>query len=150
MKVILLKDVKKVGKKDQTVEVSDGYAKNFLFPQKLAVPLTKTSTQILANQKEQERLEFEKNQAFAREIAKKLDNLTLEFTLKSGANGHCFGSVSPKQIEEKLLAEYNIQIDKRKIIDKISLDSFGIYRLKVELFKGVEGVIKVHIKEESK
>ena len=150
MKVILLKDVKKVGKKDQTVEVSDGYAKNFLFPQKLAVPLTKTSTQILANQKEQERLEFEKNQAFAREIAKKLDNLTLEFTLKSGANGHCFGSVSPKQIEEKLLAEYNIKIDKRKIIDKISLDSFGIYRLKVELFKGVEGVIKVHIKEESK
>ena len=150
MKVILLKDVKKVGKKDQTVEVSDGYAKNFLFPQKLAVPLTKTSTQILANQKEQERLEFEKNQAFAREIVKKLDNLTLEFTLKSGANGHCFGSVSPKQIEEKLLAEYNIQIDKRKIIDKISLDSFGIYRLKVELFKGVEGVIKVHIKEESK
>ena len=150
MKVILLKDVKKVGKKDQTVEVSDGYAKNFLFPQKLAVPLTKTSTQILANQKEAERQEFEKNQAFAREIAAKLANLTLEFVLKSGANGHCFGSVSPKQIEEKLLAEYNIQIDKRKFIDKVSLDSFGIYRLKIELFKGVVGEIKVHIKEEKK
>ena len=150
MKVILLKDVKKVGKKDQTVEVSDGYAKNFLFPQKLAVPLTKTSTQILANQKEAERQEFEKNQAFAREISAKLENLTLEFALKSGANGHCFGSVSPKQIEEKLLAEYNIQIDKRKFIDKVSLDSFGIYRLKIELFKGVVGEIKVHIKEEKK
>lgn len=150
MKVILIKDVKKVGKKDQTVEVSDGYAKNFLFPQKLAVPLTKTSTQILANQKEAEKQEFEKNQAFAREIAAKLANLTLEFALKSGANGHCFGSVSPKQIEEKLLAEYNIQIDKRKFIDKVSLDSFGIYRLKIELFKGVVGEIKVHIKEEKK
>ena len=150
MKVILLKDVKKVGKKDQTVEVSDGYAKNFLFPQKLAVPLTKTSTQILANQKEAERQEFEKNQAFAREIAKKLENLTLEFSLKSGSNGHCFGCVSPKQIEEKLLAEYNIQIDKRKFVDKVALDSFGIYRLKIELFKGVIGEVKVHIKEEKK
>ena len=150
MKVILLKDVKKVGKKDQTVEVSDGYAKNFLFPQKLAVPLTKTSTQILANQKEHEKAEFEKNQAFAREIAQKLENLTLEFTLKSGSNGHCFGSVSPKQIEEKLLAEYNIQIDKRKFVDKVALDSFGIYRLKIELFKGVIGEIKVHIKEDKK
>ena len=103
MKVILLKDVKKVGKKDQTVEVSDGYAKNFLFPQKLAVPLTKTSTLILANQIEQEKAEFEKNQGFAREIAEKLSNITLEFTLKSGSNGHCFGSVSPKQIEEKFV-----------------------------------------------
>ena len=150
MKVILLKDVKKVGKKDQTVEVSDGYAKNFLFPQKLAVPLTKTSTQILANQKEQEKAEFEKNQGFAREIAQKLSEITLEFTLKSGSNGHCFGSVSPKQIEEKLASEYSIQIDKRKFLEKVALDSFGIYRLKIELFKGVIGEIKVHIKEESK
>ena len=150
MKVILLKDVKKVGKKDETVEVSDGYAKNFLFPQKLAVPLTKTSTQILANQKEQERLEFEKNQAEARLISEKLENITLEFTLKSGSNGKCFGNVSAKQIEEKLLSEYSIQIDKRKFVDKKPLDSFGMYRLKIELFKGVFGVVNVHVKEESK
>lgn len=150
MKVILLKDVKKVGKKDETVEVSDGYAKNFLFPQKLAVPLTKTSTQILANQKEQERLEFEKNQGFAREIAKKLEDITLEFTLKAGTNGRCFGNVSAKQIEEKLLSDYDIQIDKRKFVDKKPLDAFGIYRLKIELFKGVVGEIKVHVKEEKK
>lgn len=150
MKVILLKDVKKVGRKDETVEVSDGYAKNFLFPQKLAVPLTKTSNQILANQKEQERLEFEKNQEEARAVAKRLEEITLEFTLKSGSNGRCFGNITPKQIEEKLLAEYNIQIDKRKFVDKNTLDSFGIYRLKIELFKGVFGIIKVHIKEETK
>ena len=150
MKVILLKDVKKVGRKDETVEVSDGYAKNFLFPQKLAVPLTKTSNQILANQKEQERLEFEKNQEEARAIAKRLEEITLEFTLKSGSNGRCFGNITPKQIEEKLLAEYNIQIDKRKFVDKVALDSFGIYRLKIELFKGVIGEVKVHIKEDKK
>ena len=149
MKVILLKDVKKVGKKDQTVEVSDGYAKNFLFPQKLAVPLTKTSTQILANQKEAERQEFERKQSEARENAKKLENIILEFTLK-GNKGRCFGNVSAKQIEEKLLSEHNIVIDKRKFVDKNSLDSFGIYRLKIELFKGVIGEIKVYVKEEEK
>lgn len=150
MKVILLKDVKKVGKKDQTVEVSDGYAKNFLFPQKLAVPLTKTSTQILANQKEQERLEFEKNQADARVVAEKLEKITLEFTLKAGSNGRCFGNVSFKQIEEKLLAEHSIQIDKRKFLEKTALDAFGMYHLKIELFKGVVGIVNVHVKEETK
>ena len=99
MKVILLKDVKNVGKKDQTVEVSDGYAQNFLFPRKLAVQLTKGSSQVLANQKEQEKQLFEKNQAEAREVSKKLESITLEFTLKAGSNGRCFGNVSLKQIE---------------------------------------------------
>ena len=150
MKVILLKDVKNVGKKDQTVEVSDGYASNFLFPRKLAVAVSKTSTQILANQKEQERQLFEKNQAEARLIAQKLEQITLEFTLKSGSNGRCFGNISLKQIEEKMLSRFNIQIDKRKFIDKGPLDSFGIYKLRIELFKGVVGQIKVHIAEEGK
>ena len=150
MKVILLKDVKNVGKKDQTVEVSDGYASNFLFPRKLAVPVSKTSTQILANQKEEERRLFEKNQEDAREVAKRLESITLEFTLKSGSNGRCFGNVSLKQIEEALLNQHNIQIDKRKFIDKGPLDAFGIYKLKIELFKGVVGVITVHIGEDKK
>ena len=150
MKVILLKDVKNVGKKDQTVEVSDGYAQNFLFPRKLAVQLTKGSSQVLANQKEAEKQLFDKNQAEAREVSKKLEGITLEFTLKSGSNGRCFGNVSLKQIEEVLLAKYKISIDKRKFIDKGPLDSFGIYRLRIELFKGVVGTINVHIGEEKK
>lgn len=150
MKVILLKDVKKVGKKDETVEVSDGYAKNFLFPNKLAVQLSKKSNEILANQKEAEKQLFEKNQEEARELANRLNNITLEFKLKSGSNGRCFGNVSTKQIEEKLLSEYKIAIDKRKFIDKGPLDSFGIYRMRIELFKGVQGVINVHISEEGK
>lgn len=150
MKVILLKDVKKLGKKDQTVEVSDGYANNYLFPNRLAVQVSKTSTQILANQKENERQLFEKNQAEARQIAEKLKGITLEFTLKSASSGKCFGNISPKQIEEKLLNEYKIQIDKRKFIDKGPLDAFGYYKLKIELFKGVEGVIAVHVGEEKK
>lgn len=150
MKVILLKDVKKLGKKDQTIEVSDGYANNYLFPNKLAVQLTKGSSQVLANQKEEEKQIFEKNQAEARLIAKKLEEITLEFTLKAGSNGRCFGNVSLKQIEEHLVDKYAIQIDKRKFLDKGPLDSFGVYKMRIELFKGVVGVINVHISEEGK
>ena len=150
MKVILLKDVKKVGKKDQVIEVSDGYANNYLIKNKLAVQYTKTSNQILANQKEAERLEFEKNQAEARELAEKLKGITLEFTLKSGTNGRCFGNITFKQIEEKLLNEYSLQIDKRKFVEKKPLDAFGMYRLEIELFKGVKGIVNVHVKEETK
>ena len=150
MKVILLKDVKKLGKKDQTIEVSDGYANNYLLPNKLAVQLTKTSSQVLANQKEEERQNFEKNQAEARLIGEKLANIVLEFKLKSGSNGRCFGNVSLKQIEEALLAKHNIQIDKRKFLDKGPLDSFGMYKLRIELFKGVVGTINVHVSEDEK
>ena len=150
MKVILLKDVKKVGKKDETVEVSDGFAKNYLFPNKLAVQLSKRSNEILANQKEAERQQFVDNQNAARELAKQLEGITLEFKLKSGNNGRCFGNVSMKQVEEKLLNEHKLTIDKRKFIDKGPLDSFGIYRLRIELFKGVVGIVNVHIAEEGK
>ena len=150
MKVILLKDVKKLGKKDQTIEVSDGYANNYLLPNKLAVQLTKTSSQVLANQKEEERQNFEKNQAEARLIGEKLANIVLEFKLKAGSNGRCFGNVSLKQIEEALLAKHSIQIDKRKFLDKGPLDSFGMYKLRIELFKGVVGTINVHVSEDEK
>ena len=150
MKVILLKDVKKLGKKDQTVDVSDGYANNYLFPNKLAVQLTKGSSQVLANQKEEERQLFEKNQAEARLISEKLQQIVLEFKLKSGNNGKCFGNVSLKQVEEKLFSSHGIQIDKRKFIDKGPLDSFGMYKLRIELFKGVVGTINVHISEDGK
>ena len=112
--------------------------------------MTKTSSQILANQKEKEKQLFEEGQAKAREVAKKLEDITLEFTLKSGSNGRCFGNITFKQIEEALLEQYQIQIDKRKFIDKGPLDSFGYYKLKIELFKGVTGVITVHLSEEGK
>ena len=150
MKVILLKDVKKLGKKDQTIEVSDGYANNYLFPNKLAVQLTKGSSQVLANQKEEEKQLFEKNQAEARLISEKLQQIILEFKLKSGSNGRCFGNVSLKQIEEKLLEQHKIEIDKRKFLDKGPLDSFGMYKLRIELFKGVVGTINVHVIEDAK
>ena len=148
MEVILLQDVKGVGKKNQTVSVNDGYANNFLFPRKLAVKVSKTSVQILANQQENARIAEEKAQADARELAKKLQDMEVSFKVKVGKEGKTFGSVSLKQVEDEFKSKYNVNIDKRKFVDKGPLDSLGYYNLKIELHKGIFGVVKVHIEEE--
>ena len=149
MEIILLKDVKGVGKKDQKVVVSDGYANNFLFPRNLAVKVSKTSVQILANQKENERIAEENAQKEARELAVKLNDMEVEFSMKVGKEGRTFGSISLKQVEEEYKRKYNVTIDKRKFIDKGPLDSLGYYNLRIELHKGIVGKVKVHIKEEN-
>ena len=150
MKVILLQDVKKVGKKDQTVEVSDGYAMNFLFPRKLAVQLTSKSKEILGTQQENARLAEQAAKEEALKISKKLETITLEFKVKTGKDGRVFGSISYKQIEQELASKHGITIDKRKFVDNETMNACGIYRLKIELHKGVIGVINVHLVEEGK
>lgn len=147
MKVILLKDVKNVGKKDQTVEVSDGYATNFLFPRKLAVAVSKKSVEVLENQQENARIAEENAKKEAQELAKRLENMNLVFPVKAGKEGKLFGNVSLKQIEEEMLKQYSVSIDKRKFVDKGPLDHIGFYSLKIELHKGVIGIIKVQIVE---
>ena len=150
MKVILLKDVKNLGKKDAIINVSDGYASNYLFPNKLAVPVTNKSKEILDKQQEDARIAEENAKNAAQELAKKLEGIEVLFKTKVGKESKMFGSISLKQIEEEMLNQNGIQIDKRKFIDKGPLDSLGIYRLKIELHKGVVGIIKVHIVEEGK
>lgn len=150
MLVILLQDVKKVGKKDQTVNVSDGYAMNFLFPRHLAVQATAKSREILNDQQEAKKEEFEKNKQNALLIAESLKDKEIVVKAKVGKDGKMFGTVSFKTIEEEMLKQHNITIDKRKIVDKDALDSLGFYHLKIELFKGVFGVINVHVIEENK
>lgn len=147
MKVILLCDVKKVGKKGQTVEVSDGYALNFLFPKKWAVKLTETSLNILNQQKEDARIEKENQLKKAQEICEKLKGITLEFTLKSN-NGKTFGSISSKQIQEQLKTKHNLDIDKKKIISKDTINQLGYTKVQIDLFKGVVGEINIHVVEE--
>ena len=149
MKVILLVDVKKVGKKDQTVEVSDGYANNFLFPRKLAVPLSKKSAEVLENQQEERKELAAKMKADAEALAKKLKGITLSFKVKTGREGKLFGAVSLKQVAEEL-AKQGIEIDKRKFIDKGPLDELGYHHISVELYKGVIGKVHVEIKGEEK
>ena len=147
MEVILLVDVNKVGKKNQTVKVSDGYANNFLLKQKLAVPVSKKSVEILEEQKETARINEENNKKDAQALAERLKDITLEFTAKVGKDSKLFGSISLKQVEEEMKKQFNITIDKRKFIDKGPLDMLGIYKLRIELYKGVIGEIKVHISE---
>lgn len=150
MKVILLQDVKKLGKKDQTVEVSDGYAQNFLFPRHLAVQVTQKSREILNAQQENARLLEKENRQKALELAELLKTKTLIFKVKSGKEGKMFGSVSLKQVEEEMMKQHHISIDKRKFLDKGPLDCLGVHTLKIELFKNVIGVVNVHIQEEGK
>ena len=148
MKVILLQDVKKLGKKDQTIEVSDGYAVNFLFPRRLAVQVTKKSVEVLENQQEERRENEAKMKADAEELSKRLEDYLLEFSVKTGREGKLFGAISLKQVAEELEKKYQIIIDKRKFVDKGPLDMLGYYDLRVELYKGVIGKIHVHIKGE--
>ena len=147
MEVILLADVKNVGKKNQTVNVSDGFAVNFLFKRKLAVPVSKKSVEILETQKENARIAEENAKKEAQSLAETLKNITLEFDAKVGKDGKLFGSISLKQVEEEMKTKHQITIDKRKFVDKGPLDSLGIYKLRIELYKGVIGEVKVHIKE---
>ena len=147
MRVILLKDVKNVGKKDDIVDVSDGYANNFLIKNKLAVPVSKKSLEILEKQKEDAKIAEDNKKKEAQKVAELLKDIVLDFTLQVGKDNRVFGSISFKQIEDELLAKHNIQIDKRKIVSKDKLDSLGIHVLKIELYKGVFGEIKVHISE---
>ena len=147
MRVIMLKDVKGVGKKDQIVTVKDGYALNFLFPKGLAVQESKRSVEILSEQQaDRARLDAE-NKAKAQEIALRLENITLEFFANAGEDGRMFGTISTKQVALKLKEEFDIEIDKRKIISKVAVDRLGYTTLEVELYKGVIGKIRVHVSE---
>ena len=147
MKVILLKDVKNVGKKDQVVEVSQGYGANYLIRNGLAVMYTTGSKNVL-NKQIQEREELDaKKRLEANEIAEKLKNITLEFYSTSSKDGRMFCNISPKQIVEELNAKYGIELDKRKFVDKYPVNAFGFTRLKIEIYKGVIGTINVNVSE---
>jgi len=148
MKVILLKDVKNVGKKDAIVDVSVGYANNYLIANKLAVQYTETSLNVLKKQQEEARLLEEKKKQDAIENKGRLESLELKFYAKTGKDGQMFGAISTKQIAEKLEKEYKIIIDKRKFISDKSVDRLGYSFLEIELYKGVIAKIKICVYEE--
>lgn len=144
MKVILKEDVKKVGKRGDIVNVSDGYGRNFLIARGLAVAESKKSLEILGEQKAEEAKEEAREVEKAKEIAATLEKTVLEFRVKSGEGGRVFGSVSTKQIVEELRKK-DIRVDKRKILDTYPIASLGTTKVRVELHKGVVGTINVHL-----
>lgn len=151
MKVILLQDVKKLGKKGDTITVSDGYGSNYLIPKGLAVSSTANSQKELAKKNAEEEARQKQLKAEAEELAKRLEHINVEFKAKVGADGRMFGAISPKEIEEGLFKQWGIKIDKRKFIDKYPANALGYTRLKIELYRGSEGnvvgVVNVHISE---
>lgn len=145
MKVILKADIKGVGKRDEVINASDGYARNFLFPKNLAVEANNENmTKLKAKQdsnaykKSQEREEAEK-------IADKLSKILLKIKVKSGANGKIFGGVSSKEIAENLEKQYQIKIDKKKIDLKETIKTLGTISVEIKLFEGVIGKLKVDV-----
>lgn len=147
MKVILLSDVKKVGKKGQVIEVSDGYGANYLIPNKLAVKATKTSMDIKQKQDDEEALRQEHLKQEAIKLKSELENLTLEIKAKAGKDGKMFGAISSKQIVEEYKKQFNIELDKRKFTESKNIVSFGYTKLKIELYKSVIATIIVHVSE---
>ena len=147
MKVILTADVKGQGKKDQLVEVSDGYARNFLLPRKLAIPASSQSMNEMKNKAAARLHKIETERAAARETAEKLETVLLTFKVGAGADGHLYGSVTAKEIAEELLKTAGIEVDKRKITLAEPIKAYGRYELPVRLYTDVSGRIHVLVTE---
>ncbi|MBQ7336180.1 MAG: 50S ribosomal protein L9 [Clostridia bacterium] len=147
MKVILLADVKGQGKKNDVIEVSDGYGKNFLIPRKLAKVADAQSLNDVKVKEEARlyRIETEKKEAKA--LAEKLKTLQVKITASCGADGRLYGSVTAKDIAEKLEADYGIAIDKRKLVVSDPIKAYGKYEIDVKLYPEVTGKVYVLVCE---
>ena len=149
MKVILTQDVRKVGKKDEIVNVADGYARNFLIPKGLAVPTNAANLQALQNRRDEKKQNEEQLQKEALELKEKLEKLRPEFYLNVGKEGNAFGKVSSKQIAQALEKD-GISIDRRKIHIDPPIDTLGTTIVRIDLYKGkIIADLKVHVSAKS-
>ena len=147
MKVILQQDVKSQGKKGQMIEVSDGYARNFLFPKQLAVPATTDNINVM-KQKERARLkQIETEKAEAKATAEKLESVVVRITAKAGDNGKLFGSITSKEISDGLESQFGISIEKNRILPAEPIKSFGTYEVKCKLGYEISGTIHLIVTE---
>lgn len=147
MKVILQQDVKGQGKKGQLIEASDGYARNFLLPRKLAVLATPEAMNTMQQQEKAKRAQEAAERAAALEIAEKLKECNVKITAKAGQGGRLFGSVTSKEISDALKAQFGMDIAKTKIVLPDPIKAFGGYQVKCKLGYEVSGVINVTVVE---
>ena len=148
MKVVLLEDVKSLGKKGDIVEVSEGYAINFIIPKKKGVEANQENLNTLKLQKaNEEKIAKEKLEA-AKELAAKLNEASVSLTIKGGKDGRTFGSVSSKEIEEAIKSQLGLEIDKKKLVIAEPIKTFGNHEVKVKLHKDVTAALKVKVGEE--
>ena len=144
MKVILLADVKGSGKKDDIIEVSDGYAKNFLIKKKLAVEATSTQLNAVNNKKKAEEYHKAEEIKYWKEVAAKIKDHEVVCAVKCGDNGKIFGSITSKEISEKL-AEDGFDVDKKKILLKETIKNQGLYTVEIKFLPDVTSKIKVKV-----
>ena len=148
MKVVLLEDVKSLGKKGDIVEVGEGYARNFIIPKKKGVEANQENLNTLKLQKaNEEKIAKEKLEA-AKELAAKLNEASVSLTIKGGKDGRTFGSVSSKEIEEAIKSQLGLEIDKKKLVIAEPIKTFGNHEVKVKLHKDVTAALKVKVGEE--
>ena len=145
MKVILTKDVKSQGKKGDVINVSDGYANNFLFKNGLAVPANQSNVNINNKQKEAEAKRIAEETAAAKAVAEKLKAMELDFSIEVGESGKAFGSISGKEIAEEL-AKKGILVDKKNVVLDSSIKRVGSYDVEIKLYKGVSAKLKINVK----
>ena len=146
MKVILTQDVKGLGKKGELVNASDGYARNFLFPRKLAAEANSQAMTELKNREDSKKHKIEVETQQAKASADKIKGKTVKVTAKAGQGGRLFGSVTAKEIAEVMKTQFGIDIDKRKItVDDIK--AFGTYPATVKLYQGVTAEFSVTVTE---
>ena len=145
MKVILLCDVKGQGKKDQIVEVSDGYARNFLFPQKKAIPADAKATNELKNKEEAKQFKINEDRKAAKALADKINNVEIEIIMGHGADGRLYGSVTAKDIAEELKKRIGEDIDKRKIIMKEAIKAYGKHDVQLKILGDIIAKFVVYV-----
>ena len=149
MKVILQQDVKGQGKKGQMIEASDGYARNFLLPRKLAVEATADNVNKMKMQDKARRAQEAAEKAEAQAIAEKLKSCTVKLTARAGSGGRLFGAVTSKEIADALKEQYGLEISKAKLVQEEPIKSFGTYQLKCKLGYEIIGTVNVVVTEEA-
>lgn len=145
MKVILLQDIKNVGKKDQIINANDGYARNFLFPKNMAVEANDQNLAKLKAKKDSNNFKKEEEIMQAKKIAEKLKDVTLSIKVKAGENGKVFGGVTSKEIAENLDKQYKIQIDKKKINLGETIKMLGRFSVEIKLYEGVVAKLVISV-----
>ena len=146
MKVILLQDVKDIGKKDDIVNVSDGYARNFLFPRKWAMEATENAVKVVERKREAERRKEAEARAAAEQIAAKLKNKVVILKVKCGEKGRLYGSVTAQEVADAIQAGYGVEVDKRKVEIKDPVRQLGDYEVNVRLYTGVSSKMILRVK----
>ncbi len=148
MKVIFLTDVKGQGKKDELKEVSDGYARNYLIPKKMALEATTDALNKLKLQEKARLAQLAKDKALAEEINKQLEAIVVKVPAKGGEGGKLFGSVTSKEISDALNEQFGIAVDKNKIVQSEPIKTFGTHEVKCKLGFEISGTINVIVTEE--